>query len=468
MRGDFQTLNYIIEVRIKAYGFTNTESVLPKILSIFRIKMHFRFYILFLLLISGLTISSCKKKENPGPEISFTSPVSGNTFYPGDTIHVVADISDDNELPSVTLKLLDAAYMPVDHQESFAINAASFHLSYNYVIENEYLETGNYYLTLSTSDGDNNRNEFRSIFIYEIPKTKKTTYVLTAPDSTHVNVSQLDSGSNLAFRFSVTGDYAASVINSRYKQLSIAGKTYGGYNLFNLEDGTNLFSEPAYNNTLPSFQNLFFAHYFTFMSYYDGHIRAFDKEGTVQFNSVQPVYYRPDALCVNDQYVFAEGYYPGAAENRLVVIYYSTGEAKQEYNIDLDITSMVSKDNNNIIVFGNKNGDGKIILYSVTSNGISDFHTLFGNTIYSAIAIDDDRYALATAGGLYSYQESNNNLIPIDNSEPAYSLEYDDVNGILYANAGRRIKEYIFPDPGVVGTVISVDSVLDVRILYSK
>src|SRR5689334_22554716 len=107
--------------------------------------MFLRFYLTIFIF---LFFFSCKKKENVEPKITITSPLSGTVYVPGDTIQVEADISDDNELGSVTLKLLSASYTPVDHQESFAVNAKTYHLSYDYVINNAYLETGNYFLTL--------------------------------------------------------------------------------------------------------------------------------------------------------------------------------------------------------------------------------------------------------------------------------------------------------------------------------
>ncbi len=415
-----------------------------------------------------LLFISCKKKENAEPAITITNPTSGMVYFPGDTVHVEADISDDGALSSVTLKLLNAAYTPVDHQESFSINASSYHLFYEYVIENIYLETGNYFIALSTSDGDNDHNAFRNIVIQGIPKTRKAIYVVTQTDTSNIEVSKLDSANQLVHQFDVPGDYSGSAISSRYNELNIAGKTTGAFNQYDLISNSLLFSVPAYNATLPSFQNLFFAHELTFVSFYDGRIRAYNKDGNVQFNSAQPVYYQPGTICVNDKYVFAEAYYPGPNESRLVVINYPSGVTKQEYNVGLNIISMVSKEDNELIIFGNKNGDGKIYQYHVISNGINDFHTLFGNTVYAAVAIDDDRYAIATSNGLYSYQESINNLIPLDLSEPVYSLEYDDVNGILFVNAGRKIKEYAFPDIAVLNTSATTDSVLEVKVQYSK
>ncbi len=387
---------------------------------------------------------------------------------PGDTIKVEADISDNDVLPSVTFKLLDAVYTPVDHQESFAINATSYHLSFSYLIENNYLASGSYFVTLSTTDGVNYKNEYRTIQINEIPRTLKAVYVLTQPDSNHVSINKLDSTNQFVHQFDLSGDYSSSTINSRYSELDVAGKTYGAFNQVDLNSNLVLFSIPAYNLTLPSFRNLFLRNNLAFISYFDGNIKAFDNGGQQQFHSEQPVYYQPGAICANDKYVFAEAYYQSPDEHRLAVIFYPSGVARQEYNIGIDVASILSIDDNNVIIFGNKSGNGKIYLYDVVSNGANDFQTLFGNVIYSAVAIDNDRYAIATSNGLYSYQKSINNLIPIDVSESIYSLEYNDLNGVLFCSTGRKIKEYDFPQSGVLNSILSTDSILNVRIQFSK
>ena len=427
-----------------------------------------KYLVCFMALLILPVLFSCKKDKSQEPVIVITSPNSGQSFIPGDTIHVEADISDDGDLPSVTLKLLNAAYTSVDHPESFAINSSSYHLSFDYVIENIYLQTGNYFITVTTSDGDHDRNEYRAIVINELPRTRKAVYVLTSPNSSTVAVSLLDSLSQLSFRFNVQGDYAGSVINSRYSRLNIAGITTGDYNQFDLTNNSNIFSFPVYNNGLPSFQDLFPAHDLTFVTFYDGRILAFDKDGNIQFNAAQPINFQPGTLCVNDIYVFTEAYYQIPGETRLVVLFYPSGSIRQEFDLEMDIVSMASLDNNSVMVFANNNTDGKILLYNVISNGVNDFHTIFNKTINDAIPVHDGSYAIATSGGLYNYEESSNNLVPVDMSEPVYSLEYDDVNGILFANTGRKIKEYAFPQPGVINLTHSADSVLEVRVLYNR
>ena len=426
----------------------------------------FRFAFLFILF--TFVFAACKKSNNDPAVVTIVKPLSGTVFMPGDTIQVEADMTDDDKLGGVTIKLLNSSYSPVSHQEQFPLNElTSYHLNQSYVIDNLYLESGTYFITVSVSDGNEDANEYRAIVIHELPKTRKAVYVLTRPDSMNVNFVELDSGGQLQNRLAVQGDYAESAVNSRYQQLIISGQ-YGYYNQYDLETFANVFSEPPYNGAGPSYLDLFFYDNLSYVSYYDGRIQAFDRFGAVKFTSEQPVYYQPGALCVNSKYVFAEAYYSVQGARKFEVINNPSGVTRQEYNLGADIAAILSTGDNEVTIFGNKNGDGKIYAYHVLNNYADDLHTLPGITVYSAVAIDADNYALATQNGLYSYQQSINNLIPMDVSEPVYSLEYDQVNGILFVNAGKKIKEYIFPNAPVIATVMSADSVLDIRVLYNK
>jgi hypothetical protein len=425
---------------------------------------------LLFLVISLLGLfASCRKLDNDPAVITILSPIAGTGFIPGDTIPVEATMTDDGVLGTVSIKLLNSSYTPVCHLENYALNDLdSYTLSQKYVIDNLYLESGDYYLTVSVSDGEEDANEYRLIVINELPKTREGVYFITRPDTMNVHVFELDSLGQLINRLTIPGDYSESAINSRYHELIVSGYQNGYYNQYDLETYTNVFSEPPYNGGGPSFENLFFYDNITYVSYYDGRIRGFDRFGAIKYNSAQPVYYLPGTLCVNFKYVFAEAFYPGQSETRVVVINNPSGVARQEYNLDADISTILSTGENEVMIFGNKNGDGKIYSYHVLNNDVDDLHTMTGIRIYGAVMIDSDNYALATQNGLYSFQVSNNNLIPVDVTAPSYAIEYDVVNGILFSASGNQVRQYAFPQPQVVNTTTSPDSVMDIRILYNK
>jgi len=413
--------------------------------------------------------SSCKKMEDDPAVITIISPVAGSVFTAGDTITVEATMTDDGSLGTLSIKLLDQSYTPVDHQQNLALNDLStYHLNQEYVIANLNLESGNYFLAVTVSDGDEDANEYRSIVIHALPKTREAVYLISRPDTMNVNVTELDSAGQLIPRLTIPGDYVESAINSKFNELMVSGYRYGYFNQYDLETFSNISSEPPYNGSGPSFLDLYLHENLSFISYYDGHIKAFDRLGAVKFTSAQPVFYQPGALCVNSKYIFAEAFYPGPGDRKLVVINYPSGVARDEYNLGADISDIISTGDNEAMIFGNNNGDGKIFSYHVLNNDADDLHTLFGIIIFGAVAIDADNYAVATQNGLYSYQASNNNLIPVDVSRPCYALEYDEVNGILFSASGKEVRQYAFPTSQVLNTTTVQDSVLDVRILYNK
>src|SRR5687767_12465794 len=99
--------------------------------------------------------SSCRKKVNDPAEINIISPLPGSAFSPGDTIKVEATMSDDDELGTATLKILNASYTPVNQQQSISMSGVnSYHLEADYIIDNPYLESGNYFFAITVSDGN--------------------------------------------------------------------------------------------------------------------------------------------------------------------------------------------------------------------------------------------------------------------------------------------------------------------------
>src|SRR6187397_674314 len=100
---------------------------------------------LLLICVTFLLNVSCKKLQDDPAVITITSPLSGSVFMAGDTILVEASMTDDNDLGTLTVKLLNSSYTPVAHQEQFALNYLNeYQFTLPYVIDNLYLETGNY------------------------------------------------------------------------------------------------------------------------------------------------------------------------------------------------------------------------------------------------------------------------------------------------------------------------------------
>lgn len=414
--------------------------------------------------------SSCKKEKSIAPVIRIMSPLPGQGFNAGDTVHVSASISDDHEVTSVTIRLLNASYISCDHDEVIRTTGSTAEIRKEYVISNSYLETGNYYIAVIASDGSELTNEYVKIHITELPKVRKEVFLLSAYNNFSYTVSSLDSLNNPVMAFHVNGDYVSSAINSVNHELLTVGSISGSFSAYDLFTNSIRWSYPPTAFSIPTFKNLFLIKDRVYVSYYDGRIKGYDMDGAQKYEVQQQGYFIPDVIYKNDIYFFSEIYYRSSHLNKLGVFYLGTGEEKQEHTIDIDLRNMYSLDQNRLLLFGNDTilGQGKIEIYDISGNGSILLQTLLTGLLNNVVQLDDIHYLLACTDGIYKYDYSMNSIITFVTGLPVYSLEYDEVNQELFACSGHTMHVYNAVTATPEYTVTSADSLLDVKVLYNK
>jgi hypothetical protein len=227
---------------------------------------------------------SCKKEDTVGPVIKINKPSSGQHFTVGDTIFVSANISDNEQISSVTVKLLSSNYISVGHDISVKVPSNNSLINVHYIIEDLNLLSGNYIMAVVASDGHNSTNAYVTIHLTELPRVRKAVYLLTATNNSSFRVSALDSMHTLSQVINVNGDYSGSAIYSIQHQLYTLGSITGALNSFDLELYTSLWTHPPVSPVVPTFRNLFFSGDIVYVSYYDGNILGFDQSGNQNYS----------------------------------------------------------------------------------------------------------------------------------------------------------------------------------------
>ena len=413
--------------------------------------------------------SSCKKEESNGPVVHINYPMQGQGFTAGDTVSVSATVTDDQRVTSIIIRLLNASYISCDHDEGVPISGNNLEINKDYVISNINLETGDYYIAVIASDGNNVTNEYVRIHINELPKERKGIFILSASNPFSFAVSRLDALNNPVSVTNLNGDYVSSAIYSRNHELFTIGSISGSFNAYDLDGQSFLWSYPPTGFSIPTFMNLFLIKDRIYVSYYDGNIKGYDMGGVQKFEAQQQGYFIPDVIFRTDQYFFSEIFYRGSHQNKLGVFYF-TGAEKQERAIDIDLKNMYSLDQDHLLLFGNDSvlAQGKIEIYDIPGNGTVSLHTILTGMLNQVIQLDDIHYLIAYSDGIYRYDYSMNSLTPFVTSLPVYSMEYDEVNQELFACSGNKVHVYNVVTAAPEYVVNVVDSVLDVRVMYNK
>lgn len=317
---------------------------------------------------------------------------------------------------------------------------------------------------------ENYPNEFIPVQIDDSPKVRLETYLLSSSNQFSFNVSKADSMHVPVLLIHATGDYSASAIYSSGHTLFTIANTTGSFNGFDLTNNALLFSKPSGFSTVPAFQNLFLADDIVYVSYYNGNIKGYDKTGSQKYEVLQSGYFIPDVLFKNEQYFFSEIYYSTLHENKLGVYYHVSGATKQECVLDMDIKNMFTLDDNHLLLFGNDtiSEKGKIEIYNETGNGTILLHTIPTGLLKNVVQVDRTHYFVSHSGGIYLYSFSLNGLTPFVTGLPVYSLTYDDVDQELFACCGNVVRVYNSSTGVFQYNINTVDSVMDVRLLYNK
>src|SRR5882762_4545674 len=103
----------------------------------------------FFLLIVPFVISSCKKhQDDEVPTITISSPANGFQANVYDTLHVTIHCADNISLQTLNVRLETTNMVPVLPTVTVAMNGKTYDATFNYIIDNYRIATGNYYLSV--------------------------------------------------------------------------------------------------------------------------------------------------------------------------------------------------------------------------------------------------------------------------------------------------------------------------------
>ena len=117
---------------------------------------------------------ACKKdKTVDSPTVQITAPAGLQTFSVFDTLTVKATVNDPQGLKSVTIYLSTGNPTPVLPSSSVTITSNSMSFSWPYILSDLHMASGQYYITVSASNGTNTTYAYQKIYVDAAP-TKKS------------------------------------------------------------------------------------------------------------------------------------------------------------------------------------------------------------------------------------------------------------------------------------------------------
>ncbi len=402
------------------------------------------------------------------PVINFITPADNQNFSVFDTATVRFIVTDETQLTSVTLTLIDANYTPVLPSVNVPIAGKSIDKTVLYLLDNVLLESGIYYFKVSVSDGFNFLSNYRQINLTAAPRKVHAYFVVTNLLNNSY-ISKIDTDFILTSYANYTGDFKSMDVNSYAQRLYVCGISSGDFYAYNTVSGALQWFLNNPNTQTPYFESIVSEKNNVFISDYNFTIKGYNFNGAQQYLfNVQNNFY-PIKLFRHSNYLFAEAKDIASSAKKIIVYDAVNASGVQETSLSMDVIAMHTIDNDNVFVWGNNGNQPEMKIYSISGNGFWSPYTIAAGTIYSVAQVNATTYLIAHSDGIiYRYTYSNNSLLPYINGANATKVIYDDANQQIVSAVGNQLKFYDYSSTNLLQTVTAPDSVLDIGVLYNR
>lgn len=388
-----------------------------------------------------------------------------------DTIAVSARVSDETQLTSIVICLMDANNSALQYSLSVPIQSKDFTFNVNYLLTEFHLPSGNYNLSVTANDGSNSTQRNVQIYITESPTVKTGYYIVGASQPKLIvkyNVAMAQQNTitlNTAFNGMAYGGYKDQLyVNGDISQPMVA---------YDVNTNAATWSQPYTGGGLPSFECIASDGRKAYIGYYAGYVRAFTETGqnsTSYFNGSTTLY--PYSFFIGSSYaigVYHDKFVPG---DKLSAYFSSSGICTNSTFMPIQVLGIFQWDADHFIFAGNNSLNQAVFyFYTVSTNGLSAAYPLSTAKLLSAAMLDFDNLLLALDDGtLTRYQCSSGNATVLATLK-AQKIVYNPKMQELNAAATNAVYTYSVSSNyalTLTGFTTLADSIIGFEVITNK
>lgn len=417
-----------------------------------------------------LVLVACKKEDTEPPTVSITSPVRNSAYNVYDAFWVEADLSDNKELHSVTIRVYDANNQPATGAITKNINGTSYHLKEHVQLDDIHLPSGTYRVEVQAKDKNNKKTSYVEISVTEVPRQLKRI-IAFRNNGTTTSLDSVGTGQLNTF-FTVSGDHTHALVNSYWQQVYLQGSVNTALQCYTLSDLSLAWSVPVQpNGSQPYYLALDHGDLseLTYSSNAYGYLRAYNRYGLASEIIQSPSGKHPYLSTETSGYVIAEHRDVTVLNNNLLSVHYKgSGTVLHSTPTNIKWSSMFIKDPNLVVLVGNDGAQGELRIYNYLTNVIYEPVNIPAGKVYDMVKIDDDNFVIAHQGGLLRYTYSNSSLVNITTGNACQCLAYDVLPGYVLAGEGLFLKGYNPLSGAQVFSYAAPDSIKNVFFQFNK
>ena len=415
---------------------------------------------------------ACRKDNSiDTPTVQIFEPAGLQTFRVFDTLMVKGQVSDPQGLQSINISLTNGQSVQVLPSVQVPVTSNNMNFTWPYILSDIHLASGQYYITVSASNGTNTKYAYQEIYVDAAPTIREAVYAITR-NSAGVQTWILDSAFHVSAGSSLNGNYCSSDISSYYQQLYIAAYDSGNVNALTVPSGSPAWSLPGSNSSTPFFTNVYSYGDAAYVSYYSGFIKYYDSKGVQQSVINVAAGYYPVKTFLWGKYLFVEEKTFSSSPENLTLYYSQSGAGYQQCSLPGPVVAMYGMDNDDVFIFGNQpSGSPYIEKYSISGNILYAPVLLPSARLLSAAQLNPGEFLAGFSNGtVYQYTYNPSNFLTFITGVNASHLRYDAVNNQLIVAAGKLVQEYncSISSATLLYSASMADSVLDVQVLFNK
>lgn len=393
--------------------------------------------LLFMLLL--LFLSSCKKDDdNSPPSVKVDAPDANEAFFSRDTIPVSGSAYDDIRLEHIRIVLQDNNNQPVSTPKYLHPNSRDYEFSFDYIIDEPFLASGEYTLVVSAYDGRNSSSVYIALQIRGIEREFEKVLLLCRPNNLKTYLYSIDTSGNVHAEKVLNHGYQASAINSGRRKLFIVKPEPSTLYAFDLDDPVGdelLTASPPY----PFFTDVIAGSTLTYVSTANGDIKGLNDNGQTVFVTATNADTLPLRVHAHFDYILSYCERRGAPGKSIRQYYAASGVFRAGKEITFTVTDFFSPALSKCIIFGNEAEGGRVYEFGIPENYILALKELPQDLIKDVVEIAAGNYIIAAETGLYQYLNASNTLISWAPGLEAGFLCFDQSNYILYAASEQMV-----------------------------
>ena len=397
-------------------------------------KIFLKIILVFLLFFA---VFSCKKEtdeENPG--IKILVPENNTVFSVLDTIVVKAEISDNEQLISVNCYIEDENAEIISGVKTFKASGKNYTLQTVIILNDIRIKTAYYNLVVSASDGTNRSKAYRRIHLTTVPKQLENIYFISRTNSNIYRLKNNVFELKKSFGFNLS---SAGVLHY-YDIIYLLDKSGNLHNI-NLDNFSTNWTVQGLNDPLHDYNGMIqISDSYCYVSTKESNILAYDINGNIRKKAISLNHaYQAGQFIISASSIYHNATSGEINQNIIERFNSNTGASLTTNIFNYEIIKMLELNEEEIIVFSNKNDSLYITRFGEMYNGERPFHCDFPQEITDVIKLND-KYIFSTNTGLYSFDTGTEFIVNINNENQIKHLYYEELSNKIYLQTQTELK----------------------------